>query len=158
MKSNHWKRLAKGLTFTELGMGTAPLGNLYKAITEDEAKRGRWKKAWEVGCRYFDTAPLYGLGLAETRVNRFLKGKPRDEYVLSTKNRTIDGGFAKPKRNAPALASFFDTPTRPRDVSTIPMVNPPHFFMGSVIGLHAACFSFMAGVIPPMAMLGRSLL
>ena len=35
--------------------------------------------------RYFDTAPLYGLGLSETRLNRFLRGKPRDDYVLSTK-------------------------------------------------------------------------
>ena len=41
--------------------------------------------AWESGSRYFDTAPLYGLGLSETRLNRFLRGKKRDDYVLSTK-------------------------------------------------------------------------
>ena len=43
------------------------------------------RAAWETGCRYFDTAPLYGLGLSETRLNRFLRGKKRDDYVLSTK-------------------------------------------------------------------------
>ena len=42
-------------------------------------------EAWETGVRYYDTAPLYGLGLAETRLNRFLRGKKRDDYVLSTK-------------------------------------------------------------------------
>jgi D-threo-aldose 1-dehydrogenase len=83
--TRHWDRLGNGgLTFTELGMGTAPLGNLYRAITDDEA-HAILQKAWDAGVRYYDTAPLYGYGLSETRVNRFLRGKPRDEYVLSTK-------------------------------------------------------------------------
>ena len=85
LKTRHWDRLGNGgLTFTELGFGTAPLGNLYRAITDDEAQ-AILTRAWEAGVRYYDTAPLYGLGLSETRLNRFLRGKPRDEYVLSTK-------------------------------------------------------------------------
>jgi hypothetical protein len=32
------------------------------------------------------------------------------------------------------------------------------FLSGRIIGLHAASFSFMAGVMPPMPMFGRSLL
>ncbi len=109
MKTNHWKRLAKGLTFTELGMGTAPLGNLYRAVDEDEAN-ATLEKSWEIGCRYFDTAPLYGLGLAETRMNRFLKGKPRDEYVLSTKAGRIMEVCTPENRTG--IGKFFDTPTR----------------------------------------------
>lgn len=109
MKSNHWKRLDEGLNFTELGMGTAPLGNLYKAVSEDAAN-ATLEKAWEIGARYFDTAPLYGLGLAETRVNRFLKGKPRDEYILSTKaGRLME--VCKPEDRT-GIGKFFDTPTR----------------------------------------------
>ena len=85
MKTRHWDRLGNGgLTFTELGFGTAPLGNLYKAISDAEA-RATLDAAWEGGVRYYDTAPLYGLGLSETRLNPFLRGKPRDEEVLSTK-------------------------------------------------------------------------
>ncbi len=54
-----------------------------------------FEAAWDGGVRYFDTAPLYGLGLAETRLNRFLRGKPRDAYVLSTKvGRLLAGGDA----------------------------------------------------------------
>ena len=109
MKKNQWQRLANSLTFTELGMGTAPLGNLYKSITEDEAN-ATLERAWDAGCRYFDTAPLYGLGLAETRVNRFLKGKPRDEYVLSTKvGRIME--VCRPEQRT-GIGKFFDTPTR----------------------------------------------
>ena len=85
LKTRHWDRLGNGgLTFTELGFGTAPLGNLYRAISDEDA-HDILTRAWDAGVRYFDTAPLYGLGLSETRLNRFLRGKPRDSYVLSTK-------------------------------------------------------------------------
>jgi len=85
LKTRHWERLTNGgLTFTEIGFGTAPLGNLYRAISDDDAQ-AILTAAWEGGVRYFDTAPLYGLGLSETRLNRFLRDKPRDDYVLSTK-------------------------------------------------------------------------
>jgi D-threo-aldose 1-dehydrogenase len=60
------------------------MGNLYRAIPDDEA-HASLERAWEAGLRYYDTAPLYGLGLSETRLNRFLRGKDRDSYVLSTK-------------------------------------------------------------------------
>ncbi len=80
-----WKRnTSASVEFTRLGFGTAPLGNLYQAITEDEAAEVV-AAAWDSGVRYFDTAPLYGLTLAERRLGAFLKSKPRDEYTLSTK-------------------------------------------------------------------------
>lgn len=83
--TRHWNRHGNGgLRISELGFGTAPLGNLYKAISEEEA-RAALDRAWNAGVRYFDTAPLYGFGLSETRLNQFFRDKPRDEYVLSTK-------------------------------------------------------------------------
>ncbi|WP_435228818.1 aldo/keto reductase [Pseudopelagicola sp. nBUS_20] len=85
LQTNHWDRLENGgLTFTKLGMGMAPLGNLYRPISDEEAQTVL-TRAWDAGVRYFDTAPLYGLGLSETRLNSFLRGKDRDSYVLSTK-------------------------------------------------------------------------
>lgn len=84
-RTRHWDRRGTGgLTFTELGFGTAPLGNLFKAISDDAAQ-AVLEAAWAAGVRTYDTAPLYGFGLSETRLNRFLRGKPRGEYVLSTK-------------------------------------------------------------------------
>ncbi|MBO6674373.1 MAG: aldo/keto reductase [Rhizobiales bacterium] len=110
MKTRHWDRLGNGgLTFTELGFGTAPLGNLYKAISDEEAHQVL-DAAWDAGVRYFDTAPLYGLGLSETRLNHFLRGKPRDSYVLSTKIGRYFTVTTPDKRDG--LDKWFDVPSR----------------------------------------------
>jgi len=73
-----------GLAVPELGMGTAQFGNLHRATT-DEASAAAVDAAWADGVRFFDTAPHYGLGLAERRLGAALAGRPRDGYVLSTK-------------------------------------------------------------------------
>jgi D-threo-aldose 1-dehydrogenase len=67
-----------------LGFGTAPLGNMYRAVPDEEAV-ATVQAAWNEGVRYFDTGPLYGAGLAEMRLGEVLTACPRDEYVLSTK-------------------------------------------------------------------------
>jgi len=72
------------LTVPTLGYGAANVGNLFRALSDDEAW-GVLDAAWESGIRYYDTAPHYGLGLSERRLGAFLQTKPRDEYVLSTK-------------------------------------------------------------------------
>lgn len=69
---------------TPIGLGTAAIGNLYQEITDTTAT-ATVHAAWRAGIRYFDTAPHYGLGLAERRLNAALRGHARDEYVLSTK-------------------------------------------------------------------------
>ncbi|HDR4252251.1 TPA: aldo/keto reductase [Bacillus anthracis] len=74
------KDLLKGT----LGFGTAPLGNMYRNIPEEEAI-ATVDAAWDNGVRYFDTAPLYGSGLAEIRLGEALSKRNRDEYFLSTK-------------------------------------------------------------------------
>lgn len=85
METITWKRNGSAsVEFTRLGFGTAPLGNIYQAITDEEAAEVV-AAAWDSGVRYFDTAPLYGLTLAERRLGSFLKSKPRNEYTLSTK-------------------------------------------------------------------------
>jgi len=72
------------LALTELGLGAAQLGNLYRATTDAEAA-DTVDAAWSLGIRYFDTAPHYGLGLSERRLGALLASYPRDDYVLSTK-------------------------------------------------------------------------
>ncbi|ONI92088.1 aldo/keto reductase [Saccharothrix sp. ALI-22-I] len=90
-----------------LGLGTSPLGNLYTEVTDSQA-RAVVDAAWEAGVRSFDTAPHYGLGLAERRLGAALADRPRAEFVLSTKvgrllvpdpagaGRRDDDGFAVP--------------------------------------------------------------
>ncbi|KAB8172913.1 aldo/keto reductase [Microbispora catharanthi] len=68
------------------GLGTAPLGGLFAAVSEEQAEQAL-AAAWQAGIRYFDTAPHYGSGLAEERLGRFLRGLPEAaaEAVVSTK-------------------------------------------------------------------------
>jgi D-threo-aldose 1-dehydrogenase len=72
------------LDVTQLGFGSAEIGGLYTAVT-DEAAETIVRHAWDLGVRYFDVAPLYGSGLAETRLGRVLRTFPRDDFTLSTK-------------------------------------------------------------------------
>lgn len=67
-----------------LGFGTAPLGNMFRQIPEQEAA-DTIAAAWQHGIRYFDTAPFYGAGLSEIRLGELLAPYPRSDYVLSTK-------------------------------------------------------------------------
>lgn len=111
MKTRVWDRGGKGpLRFSELGFGTAPIGNLYRAIS-DAAARAVLDSAWSCGVRHFDTAPLYGLGLSETRLNPFLRDKPRDDYVLATKVGRLMRVCA-PGEERIAVGKFFDVPAR----------------------------------------------
>lgn len=110
LKTRHWDRICNGgLSFTELGFGTAPLGNLYRAISDDDAQ-AILTLAWNSGVSYFDTAPLYGFGLSETRLNRFLRDKPRNEYVLSTKVGRLLRACAPEDRDG--SGKWFNVPSR----------------------------------------------
>ena len=65
-------RSGNKLSFTTLGFGSAPLGNYLRPLSEEDCD-ATLEAAWESGMRYFDTAPLYGLGLSEMRVGRLLQ-------------------------------------------------------------------------------------
>lgn len=73
-----------GLSASVLSFGSAPIGNLLTEVKEEQAVDAV-NAAWETGVRYFDTAPHYGLGLAEQRLGKALSEYPRSEYLLSTK-------------------------------------------------------------------------
>ena len=67
-----------------LGMGGAPLGNLFTVVPEADA-RASIDAAWDAGIRHFDTAPHYGAGLSELRMGASLRDRPRDDFTFSTK-------------------------------------------------------------------------
>ena len=97
------------IPFTQLGFGTAPLGNLYSALSEKQVT-DVLDAMWKAGHRYIDTAPLYGLGLSETRLNHFLRDKKRSDYVLSTKvGRLLE---VCPPSQRTGIGKFFDCPSR----------------------------------------------
>ena len=67
-----------------LGVGGTGFGNMYEAIT-DEQSTAVVQRAIESGLNYFDTAPLYGQGLSETRLGRAFQTVPRDSFFVSSK-------------------------------------------------------------------------
>jgi D-threo-aldose 1-dehydrogenase len=99
-------RLGRTLSFTTLGFGSAPLGNFPQALSESDCD-ATVSAAWRSGIRYFDTAPFYGLSLAERRVGRVLKQRPRDEYLISTKVGRMLEPCAEGEQD---VGLFVDTP------------------------------------------------
>lgn len=86
-----------------LGMGGAPLGNLFKRIA-DQVARDAIQAAWDADIRHFDTAPHYGAGLSEHRLGEVLRNYPRADYTLSTKV----GRLLEPDENVPEMADNFE--------------------------------------------------
>lgn len=105
-------RLADGLDVTSIGLGSAPLGGLFSAVSDADAE-ATLAAGWSAGIRFYDTAPLYGFGLAERRLGAFLRQQKRDSFAISTKV----GRLLRPEANsaeddhykgAPALRPQFD--------------------------------------------------
>jgi len=79
------KTLGKtGLSLSILGFGGTGVGNIYQAVSESDAI-DTVDRAYSVGLRYFDTAPLYGHGLSELRVGSGLRRFQDSSIVVSTK-------------------------------------------------------------------------
>ena len=84
---------------TELGLGTAPLGELFDKIEDDEAA-AIIGAAWDGGVRYFDTSPWYGRGLAEHSLG-----------LRSTASRVINIS-SRPRSAASCVGRSAPTPSR----------------------------------------------
>ena len=81
-----------GLTVSRLGLGLASIGGMFSAVPQRQAV-ATIDRAWELGVRLFDTAPVYGYGLSEQRAGLALRGRPRHQFVLCSKvGRLIEPG------------------------------------------------------------------
>jgi D-threo-aldose 1-dehydrogenase len=81
-----------GLRVSELGLGLASIGGMFAAVPQQQAV-ATIDRAWELGVRLFDTAPVYGYGLSEQRAGLALRGRPRSGFVLCSKvGRLIEPG------------------------------------------------------------------
>jgi D-threo-aldose 1-dehydrogenase len=79
------RRLGRtGLDVTVLGFGSAPLGELFAKLDEDTAL-ATVDAAARAGITHFDTAPLYGQGIAEHRLGTILRRLRAGSFTLSSK-------------------------------------------------------------------------
>ncbi|WP_421726173.1 aldo/keto reductase [Bauldia sp.] len=108
---------ASELTVPTLGLGTGPLGGM-KASVNDAQSDSVLDQAWVSGIRFFDTAPWYGTTQSEHRLGRYLRNKPRDEFVVTTKVGRV---FKRPDRGF----DFERSQWRERWPGGLPFV--PHF-------------------------------
>src|SRR5689334_18880135 len=84
-KAMGMKRARLGsLDVTSIGLGSAPLGGLFSPVSDADVD-ATIARAWSAGIRFFDTAPLYGFGIAERRLGAFLRQQVRESYAISTK-------------------------------------------------------------------------
>src|SRR3989338_6154403 len=74
-----------GLRVSEIGFGAWAIGGSGYGITKDEESLDALEAAWEHGVNFFDTADTYGHGHSEELLAKFLKTKPRQDFVLATK-------------------------------------------------------------------------
>src|SRR5438132_594301 len=98
-----------GVEVTRLGLGTAPLGGLFSEVDDADA-HATLLRAHELGLRFFDTAPLYGLGTSETRLGRALP--ELEGAVVATKvGRVLEPGRVDDDfafKGAPDVVPRFD--------------------------------------------------
>ncbi len=79
---NH--RTKRPVPLTRMGFGGAPLGNLYRKVSDEDAQAAL-QAAYDAGIRFFDTAPQYGLGRSEHRFGEAIPRFGRENIQLSTK-------------------------------------------------------------------------
>jgi D-threo-aldose 1-dehydrogenase len=95
---------------TSIGLGTAPLGGLFAPVSDLDAD-ATIEQAWSLGVRFFDTAPLYGFGLAERHLGSLLRKQKRESFAISTKvGRPTDGASAEKDhyKSTPRVRPTFD--------------------------------------------------
>jgi D-threo-aldose 1-dehydrogenase len=113
-KFNETRKVGRtALNLPLLGLGTVQIGGWPRRLPEEKALEAL-QGSWDLGIRFFDTAPMYGIGMSEERLGKFLRTKPRDSYKLCTKVGRIVKDQEKTTeedafwRGAPARKYHFD--------------------------------------------------
>lgn len=80
---------------SEIGLGTWQLGSGWGSRVEDQAAQNILGAAVDHGVNFFDTADVYGDGLSEERIGKFLKGCSQKIFVATKLGRGPRPGWPK---------------------------------------------------------------
>jgi D-threo-aldose 1-dehydrogenase len=127
-----------GIETTALGFGSANLFHLPSAAQRAQVLRA----AYDAGVRHFDVAPMYGLGLAESEIGRFARGR-RDAITIATKfgiaptrlARGVGRGQRPARRILKALPALR---SQAQEKAAGPQSGPAGALLYSVEGYHPA--------------------
>jgi len=90
-------RFFKGIKISEVGLGTWQLGNADWGVVKDSEAFSILKAFTDSGGNFIDTSDVYGMGLSEKIVGRFLKTTNSDIFVASKLGRRHDNGYGWPQ-------------------------------------------------------------
>ena len=69
---------------TSIGFGAAPIADLYEILDENLCNE-TIDQSYKNGINFYDTSPLYGCGLSEKRLGKYLSSINREDFILCTK-------------------------------------------------------------------------
>lgn len=90
-------RKFKDATVSEIGLGTWQLGSADWGVVSDEDAFAILQAFAEAGGNFIDTADVYGMGISEKVIGRFLKTVNKEFYVATKLGRRQDGSCGWPQ-------------------------------------------------------------
>ena len=90
-------RSFKGTNISEIGLGTWQLGNADWGIVNDEEAFAILKTFTDLGGNFIDTADVYGMGISEKIIGKFLKTIDKEVFVATKLGRRQDGNYGWPQ-------------------------------------------------------------
>jgi len=90
-------RFFKGIKISEVGLGTWQLGSADWGVVKDSEAFSILKAFADAGGNFIDTSDVYGMGLSEKIIGRFLKTANSDIFVASKLGRRHDNGYGWPR-------------------------------------------------------------
>lgn len=90
-------RLFKGHKISEIGLGTWQLGSADWGAVNDEEAFSILQTFVDAGGNFIDTADVYGMGISERVIGRFLKTVNREIFVATKLGRRQDGTCGWPQ-------------------------------------------------------------
>src|SRR3954471_11246114 len=90
-------RSFKGTKISEIGLGTWQLGSADWGVVNEEDAFAILQAFVDAGGNFIDTADVYGSGISEKIIGRFLKTTSQEVYVATKLGRRQDGTSGWPQ-------------------------------------------------------------
>ena len=90
-------RFFKDTSIAEIGLGTWQLGSAEWGKVDEEEAMGILQAYTNTGGSFIDTADIYGSGLSESLIGKFLKNTDKEIFVATKLGRRSDADFGWPQ-------------------------------------------------------------
>ena len=112
-------RKFKDVNIAEVGLGTWQLGSADWGNIDEEKAFAILQAYTDAGGNFIDTADVYGMGVSETFIGKFLKTQQKDIYVATKLGRRGDAGGWPPKYTYDLMRAHVEDSLKHLDVSSL---------------------------------------